>query len=947
MMSQIVQDVTCADQFEEELQLSMTERGIVVADVYSDDWGPCYAIHPTFKRLYLETDESIKIKFLTVNATHLIDDVRGVHPDKERWRRTFPRPKNHQQIKDTLPDYWLPLMEDMVISPKPKFIIWHQWKMVFTTVGVKTPEIVTAITDLTAVQTPAAEYITNAQLLEQWCDVFGAEFSDIRWTKFVEGLTIMCKLTVPLTVDEENSLRTALQVKQNRVLAADVQEWVGANKTVLQSFTELLPNYEQRAIEVRLQQEAEERKRVNAGLLVASAAGDFRLAQSLVERGADVNHIGTLADPPVGLHLPIGQSRPLHWAVGGGHQRVAELLLEKGVDVASVDETGRQPLHYAPTKELATLLLLRGATVDARDHQGCTPLHYASEFSGNRLPVVKTLLAEGADPRVGASNGITPLHLAIEADGALEAAQALLGHGAEINARGVRDRTRVNVTPLHTACDTLARSPQQLAIVQHLASQPGVELDAQDDRGNTPLHIAAQWRYVELVELLVSYGANIRVQNNAHQEPRDLTQHVSIRRLLQPQWFEEMVQSIRVRDMLTFESLLSKKEVDIDYADWQGFTILMASCLYNDAAVVRDLLKRGASSSLRERHGFSATFFAHVGGAMDIISQGFDQPQGDDNIGLENLRNVIAKASKTEHQFLSWSSKEGEYRNIKFDSQRRQKRVVRPWTDIPGAGMKPRMEAGVSDLVSELVELWPQDYHPPDFFDWLTTDLDVPAKDAIVLDCRFFVLLLQASGCIFSTTATAVIYLYTYECDIFQQVHKSIAQRESDATVLDKWRPFVFHLYAALDQLPHAPGMVYRGISRPMFDLAPFTPGAELAWPAFVSASRSLAIASSWMIVQRQQQAESNEKCIQIVFRIQGRNHRSVFEFSHFPSEAEVIFPPSAKFTVIGYGEPQGGQWPLASDEAGGNAIPMRQITFEELDSCQSIVIDLQEVVGQ
>ncbi|XP_069973241.1 uncharacterized protein [Penaeus vannamei] len=90
-------------------------------------------------------------------------------------------------------------------------------------------------------------------------------------------------------------------------------------------------------------------------------------------------------------------SSPLHWAAGGGHDAVVELLLSKGAHVNAGNRFGQRPIHYAAYfGHLTTLEVLqeRGAAVDVKDDNGDTPLHLAA--TEGRLLALFSLVKRGA-----------------------------------------------------------------------------------------------------------------------------------------------------------------------------------------------------------------------------------------------------------------------------------------------------------------------------------------------------------------------------------------------------------------------------------------------------------------------------------------------------------------------------------------------------------------------
>ncbi|KAH8659524.1 ankyrin repeat-containing domain protein, partial [Ilyonectria robusta] len=80
-----------------------------------------------------------------------------------------------------------------------------------------------------------------------------------------------------------------------------------------------------------------------------------------------------------------------------GHQQIAELFLEKGIDVISTDDNGHTLLSRAAQhghKAAVKLLLDTGRVeTDSRDNDGRTPLLWAAE--NGHYTVVNMLLDTG------------------------------------------------------------------------------------------------------------------------------------------------------------------------------------------------------------------------------------------------------------------------------------------------------------------------------------------------------------------------------------------------------------------------------------------------------------------------------------------------------------------------------------------------------------------------
>jgi hypothetical protein len=140
-------------------------------------------------------------------------------------------------------------------------------------------------------------------------------------------------------------------------------------------------------------------------LALACAAGNWRLARFLLERGAKPDLPG---------------ARPALLAAAGGDDDDAagvQLLLKHRARADARDARGRSALHeaaFAGHAEIVGVLLGAGADVHARDADGRTPLLDAAR--GGRLPALQALLAARPDPQVLDAHGRDALILACLAD---------------------------------------------------------------------------------------------------------------------------------------------------------------------------------------------------------------------------------------------------------------------------------------------------------------------------------------------------------------------------------------------------------------------------------------------------------------------------------------------------------------------------------------------------
>jgi len=271
-------------------------------------------------------------------------------------------------------------------------------------------------------------------------------------------------------------------------------------------------------------------------LLLAAREGHLESVQALITAGADVNQVSA-GD----------RTSPLLIATINGHFDLAKVLLEKGANPNLAAENNGTPLYGAINCEWAPKALYP------------QPRAYVNQKT-TYLELMKALLDKGADPNVRLNKkvwysgysfdlsgvdeiGATPFWRAAYASD-VDAMKLLVSYGADPNIRTKKSAGRPRagdidrevkdvsglpavpvggpaVTPLQAAAGVgygegfAANSHRfapggMLAAVKYLVEDLGADVNAYDHEGNTALHHAAARGDVEMIQYLVSKGADVK-----------------------------------------------------------------------------------------------------------------------------------------------------------------------------------------------------------------------------------------------------------------------------------------------------------------------------------------------------------------------------------------------------------------------------------------------------
>ncbi|KAM5288077.1 unconventional myosin-XVI [Ctenodactylus gundi] len=219
----------------------------------------------------------------------------------------------------------------------------------------------------------------------------------------------------------------------------------------------------------------------------------------------------------------------LHLCARYDNAFIAEVLIDRGVNVNHQDEDFWTPMHIAcacDNPDVVMLLVVAGANVLLQDVNGNIPLDYAVEGTESSSILLTYMDENGVDlSSLRQMKLQRPLSM-------LADVRRLLASGGDVN-----ERNNEGVTLLHMACASGYTEVVSL-ILEH-----GGDLNIADDHYWTPLHLAAKYGQVHLVKLLLMHQANPNLVNCNEEKPSDIAASDFIEELLlkaEIAWEEKM-----------------------------------------------------------------------------------------------------------------------------------------------------------------------------------------------------------------------------------------------------------------------------------------------------------------------------------------------------------------------------------------------------------------------
>jgi len=346
-------------------------------------------------------------------------------------------------------------------------------------------------------------------------------------------------------------------------------------------------------------------------LMIASRTdGGTEAVKLLLERGANLNARDSV------------QSTALMWAVRTNHLEALGLLMHHDAEINARTRQGDPPARRGPDSGGGShgLGIVRGGWPE-RGYQEPTPgemtaLLYAAR--DGRTEIARTLIAANANVNQVEANGVSPLLMAIS-NNHIDIARLVLEHGADVNAMDWWGRT-----PLWTAVDLRdlevnktddngVDRPAALQLIQALLDH-GANVNARtkeqpplrrwlmpisdiswvDFTGQTPFLRAALSADIAVMRLLLDKGADPNIATFAGTTPLMAAAGVNY---VGGQTYSESKQFLEAVE------LCLEKGSDVNAVNSMGITAVIGAANRGSNDILELLVKKGAALDVKDKQG--------------------------------------------------------------------------------------------------------------------------------------------------------------------------------------------------------------------------------------------------------------------------------------------------------------------------------------------------------
>jgi ankyrin repeat protein len=233
-------------------------------------------------------------------------------------------------------------------------------------------------------------------------------------------------------------------------------------------------------------------------------------------------------------------------------------------------------------------LISKGATIDAQSDTGISPLMNASGSKNSSLLVVQCLIRNKAKINLQDRQGISALMCAtLKGDKSLPIVEYLVRVGADVNL--------LNRIHGETAILTATRSQYPSLLVVQFLVQQGANFRIEDKYGGTALGNASNCGKIEVIEYLLTIGADINYKNK-----KGDTVLIDV---------IDGAKQYNTEPQPSIDTLI-RLGADVNLQNIAGETVLMKAVSYGNRPIIEFLIGNKAILDLHNINGHSALLLA-------------------------------------------------------------------------------------------------------------------------------------------------------------------------------------------------------------------------------------------------------------------------------------------------------------------------------------------------
>ena len=231
----------------------------------------------------------------------------------------------------------------------------------------------------------------------------------------------------------------------------------------------------------------------------AAYRDNLEMMQWLVDRGAKANIEDAHGYTVLNFAAVTGQTNP----------KLYDFLLKHQANINATNHSGANALllvsSFAKNFDILNYFVEKGLSLDSVDEQGNGIFQYAAK--GGHIPLLKTLIAKGADYKITNTKGENALFMAAQGTRGQQHGKAVFEYLEGLSLKtGLVNEEGKNLLHLISGRNTNED-------LFHYLIAKGLDVNLQDGEGTTPLMNASRGNGLEVVKLLGEYVEDIDVQD--------------------------------------------------------------------------------------------------------------------------------------------------------------------------------------------------------------------------------------------------------------------------------------------------------------------------------------------------------------------------------------------------------------------------------------------------